>query len=182
MKMKLAVLLGLLLSFSSYTATAGDNKKLQLGFGTYAIVIGYDEPYYEDDELSGTTLAIRGVMSDNFAIHGNLYSTDHDDFSDIENDGFDLVAYFGNRLQSQGFKIYAGGGIYNETWELYGVEFDFSGIQLSGGIGHNWENVALDLMLSIREASDYEDFIFDNGGGNVTAAGVSSSLQIAVRF
>lgn len=182
MKNLLALFLSSFLSFSAYADETADPKMLQVGFGTYVIVVGYDDAYYEEDVLTGITLAIRGSLSDNFAIHGNFYSTDHEDLSAIENTGTDIIAYFGKGLQSKGFKVYAGGGIFNETWELSGYEVDFSGIQFSGGIGHNWDNVAIDFMLSIRDPSDYEDFIYDSLGGSVTAAAVSGSMQLSARF
>lgn len=179
MKYSLTLLLVSLFSLNSYADETEQPKMLQVGFGTYAISIAYDESGWVDDELSGITFAVRGTPTNNFAIHANFYDTDHDDFSAINNTGTDIVVYFGNNLQSKGLKLYAGAGIFKETWELIGYKFDFSGFQLSGGIGHNWDNFAIDFILSLRDPSDYED---ENVGGSVTASAASGSLQVSARF
>jgi hypothetical protein len=113
---------------------------------------------------------------------GAYYSTEHDDFSDLEADGFDLALYLGTGLASKGFKAYVGGGIFNETWELFGAEEDFSGIQVTGGIGYNWDNIALDFIVGIRDPSDYEDFIEDNLFIDVDPAAVTGSLTLSIRI
>jgi hypothetical protein len=51
---------------------------------------------------------------------------------------------------------------------------------LSGGIGYNWQNVALDFVLAFREKSDYEDMLVGTGV-NVDAA-ASGSLILSARF
>ena len=57
----------------------------------------------------------------------------------------------------------------------------FRGVQLNGGLGYNWEVIALDFVLGIRETGDYEDFGQDSGiSTDVTA--VSGSLILSARF
>jgi len=181
MKTTLAILFFSFLPFITHASNIDDPKMLQVGVGTYALVIAYDDNT-ANDELSGTTLAIRAAVTDNFALHANFYSTTHDDLSSIDNSGIDVVAYIGKRFQSTGLKVYAGAGIFNETWESSNIEFDFNGLQLSGGIGYSWESVSLDFMLSLRDSTDYEEFIYDTLNVNVTSAAVSGSLLLSARF
>ena len=52
---------------------------------------------------------------------------------------------------------------------------------MNGGLGYNWEVVALDFVLGIRGTSDYEDSLQDAGiSSDVTA--VSGSLILSARF
>ena len=158
-------------------------KKLNIGIGTYSLSIAYDNSLVgSDDELGGFGLSALYAFTNNFAIRGEYYSLEHDDFSDLDVSGIDIVAYFGTNLASHGFKAYIGGGLFSETWESGPVEEDFSGIQINGGIGYNWDVVALDFVLGIRDPSDYEDFVLDVGGITTDAAAVSGSLILSARF
>lgn len=157
------------------THAEGDEKKFNIGIGTYALTISY--PSFIDDEFSGLGLAASYAFTDRFAIRGEYYSLEHDQLSALEVSGTDLVVYFGTGLATQGFKAYIGGGLFNETWEISGFEEDFSGLQINGGFGYNWNVIALDLVLGIRDPSDYEDFL---STPDVTA--VSGSLILSARF
>ena len=158
-------------------------KKFNIGIGTYALKIAYDDTYIgNDDDLSGFGLSALYAFTDQVAIRGEYYSLDHDDASNIDATGIDLVGYFGTGLATQGFKAYIGGGIFSETWESPVRTEDFGGLQLNGGIGYNWDVLALDFVLGIRNASDYEDFIQRVSGISVNAAAVSGSLILSARF
>lgn len=152
-------------------------KKWNVGISTYAITI--DAAAYGDDQFAGYSLSGGYSFSDNVALRGQYYSTEHDIDSSLELSGLDLNVYVGTGLASEGFKAYAGLGVYSETLEssYFQVEEDFSGVQLSGGIGYNWESVSLDFALAIRSTGDYEDF----GTGADTSA-VAGSLILAYRF
>ena len=63
--------------------------------------------------------------------------------------------------------------------EADGFDENFSGAQISGGIGYNWQKVSLDFTLAIRTAGDYADML-DEDEDDVVAA--SGSLNIAYRF
>ena len=157
-------------------------KKFNLGIGTYALNISYSNAFLSDDELSGFGLNALYAFTDNFAIRGEYYSLEHDDDSNLEVTGIDLVGYFGTGLATQGFKAYIGGGLYSETWTASGFNDEkIRGVQLNGGLGYNWEVVALDFVLGIRGTSDYEDSLQDAGiSSDVTA--VSGSLILSARF
>ena len=183
MKSRILILLTSLLSLTTNNTYAADeDKHLQIGIGTYALTVAYDEDNFADDDFSGTAFSLVYASTDQLAFRGAFYSVEHDDFSALEADGFDLSLVVGVGLLNQGFKIYGGGGIFNETWDLGGAEEDFSGLQITGGIGYNWNNVALDFVLSIRDPSDYENFIEDIFPIDVDPAVVTGSLMVSIRF
>ena len=168
---------------TSVHAAAQDpvDKRFTVGVGTYATVVAYDDPFMADDELSGLALSFSYAVSDAFAFRGSLFSLEHDDFSAIDSSGFDLLGHFGINMASPGLKLYIGGGIFKDKWELGSLNETFSGLQLSGGIGYNWESVALDFILNIRDASDYEDSA-STPFNQVDAAAASGSLLLSFRF
>lgn len=183
MKIHIFVILASVITLLSLNAKAeGVEKKFNVGIGTYALKIAYDDPYVLDDDLSGIGVSLLYAVSDQFALRGEYYILDHDDVSGLDDTGIDLVAYFGTGLATHGFKAYIGGGIFNETWELLGYEESFNGLQINGGIGYNWDVVALDFVLGIRDPSDYEDFVQRVVFTNVDAAAISGSLILSARF
>jgi len=151
---------------------------LQIGFGSYASAISYTNAL--DDKFAGGQASVFYAPTDNIAIKATIYSLENEIFSFIKSDGYDLVIYAGQGLISNGFKFYGGAGIFKETWSLFGSEDVFTGIQLNGGIGYNWENVALDLDVGVREITDYDN-IFSPLGYYVDAV-ASSSLTLSIRF
>ena len=175
-----------LLSFSSYVAADDSTnnsavvaKPLSVGIGTYASILATDDPFVSDSEFSGIALTVGYTISDQFLIRGTYFSLEDDDFSDIESSGIDLLGYLGTGLTGHGFKAYIGGGIFKDEIKISGFgSEDFSGLQLSGGFGYNWDSVSLDLIVGIRDSSDYEDSV--NGLFDITA--VSSSLLLSARF
>ncbi len=169
------------LIFSNVTSAEGNSqpmKQWSVGAGTYAVALGWEDS--ENDSFGGGALSATYAFNDNFAIRGNLYSLEHDDYSDAELTGFELSAFYGTGLATKGFKAYVGGGLYSETLEFNNVDFDesFSGAQISGGFGYNWESVSLDFFIALRSTGDYEDLADD--GDEVSAA--SGSLVLAYRF
>ena len=155
-------------------------KRFSVGIGTYALNLAYsDDAMGADDEFSGLAISAAYAFTDNVAVKGALYSMEHDDISGLDASGLDLVVVGGTGLATHGFKIYGGGGIFNETWEFAGYQDEkFSGIQLVGGLGYNWDVVSVDLSIAIRDSDDYADFI--PGTGEITA--VSGGLTVSARF
>lgn len=183
MRNKMLALLVLFAFLPSLNAQADNGqKKFNIGIGTYALTIGYDDAFFQDDELSGFGISGTYAFTDQFAIRGIYYSLEHDDDSSIDNKGIDLVGYFGTGLATHGFKAYIGGGLFSETWKSSTVEEDFSGLQINGGLGYNWDVVALDFVLAIRDPSDYENFINRTLLTSVDAAAISASLILSARF
>jgi len=172
----------LLLLSSSAFAGADDfdsyGKTWSLGIGPYASNIDSDEAFVDDDEFSGVAITVGYALSDQFLLRGTYFSLEEDTFSEIESTGFDLLAYIGTGVATHGFKAYVGGGIFKEEIDFGGFSEDFSGLQLSGGFGYNWDAVSLDLILGVRDPDDYEDAI----GNAFDVAVVSSSLLFSARF
>ncbi|WOH36618.1 outer membrane beta-barrel protein [Thalassotalea fonticola] len=188
LNIKVATLTSLLLTsfvvFAEQPSNSEDNstqvaldKQWQVGIGTYALVLEPDDSDYDEDEFTGYNLSLTYGATDNVAIKASYYDTEHDDFSQLELSGCELQLLAGTGLASTGFKIYGSFGFYSESMEYDDIDEDFSGAQLGGGIGYNWEQVALDFTLSLRTTSDYEDFAEID---DISAA--TSSLNIAYRF
>ena len=127
------------ISFNAF-ADLDNEKPFSLGIGTYRSVIATDNSFYADDELSGLAFTFGYALSDNVAFRGTYFSLEHDDFSEIESTGIDLLAYFGTGLASEGFKAYIGGGLFTDKWEVGYFSETFDGLQLNGGLGYNWES------------------------------------------
>ena len=162
------------------SASGEQQKKINIGVGTYGLVIVNDSSVLDDDQLSGYTMSGQYAFSDRFALRAAWYALDHQDFTNIDAQGFDLVAYIGGGLISSGFKIYGGGGYFSENWETSGNNESFKGLQLSGGLGYNWQNAGLDFVFALRQTSDYEDVLATTGTAIDAAA--SATLIVSARF
>lgn len=157
-------------------------QAFDLGIGTYALIISHPNASLSDDELRGFGLNVLYAFTDNFAIRGEYYVLNPDTDSGFKVNGIDLVGYFGTGLATQGFKAYIGGGLYSENFTATEINHEkIRGVQLNGGLGYNWEVVALDIVLGIRETSDYEDS-FQAAGFNTDVTAVSGSLILSIRF
>lgn len=163
--------------------TPQQEKKFSIGLGTYALTLDNDTSGFSDDDFYGAALSAGYAFTDNVAIKGAFYYMEHDDFSDLEVTGIDLAVVGGTGLATEGFKIYGGAGFFSEEWEVSGTSGDekFSGLQLVGGLGYNWEVVSLDFSIGIRDSSDYEDF-YEDLGVNSDITAVSASLIVSARF
>lgn len=183
MKKLSALLVLLLLSSAVYADSSGYvEKPFSIGIGTYSSSIVYDNIFVGDDDFSGLAFSFGYAVSNQLAFRASLFSLEHDVFSSIDSSGYDLLAHFGTGLAKKGFKAYIGGGLFNDKWKNGAVSRTFSGLQLSGGIGYNWEMVSLEFILGIRDASDYEDFVNETLFNDVSAAAVSGSLLLSYRF
>lgn len=152
--------------------------KGSIGLASYATHIEYDAWAAEDDDFSGFALFGTGALNHNVAIRGGFYSLEHDDYNDVDGSGIELQLLGGNNFDSVGFKIYGGVGLFNEEIE----DYDFSGMLLTFGIGYNWQKIALDFWISVRDADDYEDFIADYLGYGSDATASSGALMLGYRF
>jgi hypothetical protein len=171
-----AFLLLISLSLNAHIATAAEAMKpFTIGIGTYASTISYDNALLDDVDFTGGALSFGYAISDQFALRATLFSQESTDNSNFESKGFDLLGYLGTGLATHGLKAYIGGGYFSDNWELGPVSERFNGLQLSGGLGYNWDYVSLDFILNLREASDYE--VLD-----INAAAVSGSLLLSYRF
>ena len=172
------------LTSASTLAEAQQEKKFSIGLGVYALTLAYDDTTLTDDEFSGLAISAAYAFNDNVALKGTYYSLEHDDFNELEAKGLDLVVVAGTGLATQGFKIYGGGGFFNETWTVSGFSGDekFSGFQLVGGLGYNWDVISVDLSLALRKAGDYADFVGSVVGGSGTVSARTVAFTVSARF
>lgn len=160
--------------------TLSEDKHWQVGIGSYALTIEVDDSYNDsEDDFVGGNFSVAYAFTDSFSVRGQFYALEHDDFSEIEVSGAEFNAYYGTGMLNEGFKAFIGGGFYTETLEFESVDEDFSGVQLSGGVGYNWEHVSLDFALSLRSVGDYADFADVDDDDTTAAAG---SLNLSYRF
>ncbi len=165
-------------AFAAFDDYDGLEKPLSVGLGTYASVIAFDNAFVDDLEFSGFAITVGYAISNQYLIRGSYFSLEEDDITNLDSSGYDLLAYLGTGLASHGFKAYVGGGLFKEKLDDGFDTESFSGLQLSGGIGYNWDSVSLDLIVGIRDSSDYEDGAIS--AVDITA--VSSSLLLSARF
>jgi len=157
-------------------------KPFSLGVGLYQSVISVDDALYANDELSGLGFSLGYSISDQLAFRATYFSLEHDDFSEVDSSGYDLVGYVGTGLSSYGFKAYVGAGFFKDKWEVATFSESFSGLQVNGGLGYNWDSVSIDFNLSLRDASDYEDFVNNILGDKISASAVTGMLLMSARF
>ena len=164
--------------FAAFDDYDGIEKPLAVGLGTYASVIAFDEPFTDDLEFTGLAITVSYAISNQWLLRGTYFSLEEDQITNLDSTGYDLLAYLGTGLAAQGFKAYVGGGLFKEKLDDGFDTEEFSGVQLSGGIGYNWDAVSLDLVLGIRDSGDYED----SSISSADIAVFSSSLLLSARF
>jgi hypothetical protein len=176
------------------TVSADEIKKSGKPGKPYSVSLGWyaenisSGSFTRDIDFSGYSLSMGQVFLDNFDGRITLFSTDNDDLSSLESQGYEIVLHWGTGLASKGFKAYIGGGFFQDTWEVGTDKESFSGLQINGGIGYNWEHVALDFVLAVRDPDDYEKTINSLVGtiiGSPTDISVdaySTSLLLSYRF
>lgn len=156
--------------------------KFKLGVGIYGLIIDgeTDTSGIEDDTFYGGALVGTACFTRHIALRGAFYSAEHEDHSELEVTGVDIQLLLGTNFY-KGFNAFAGIGFFSETMKLssdfggfsVSAEEDFSGAQATFGIGYSWSKVALDYVVSIRDTSDYEDFIGEDL--NAVSAGITLS-------
>jgi hypothetical protein len=168
----------LLFPLVAYSDT--EPKNFNLGIGYYSLEI-YDEAYsYEGDRLNGASLSAAYMLSNKVALRGTYYLLKRGNFADTDASGLEALAYYGNGLAMRGLKWYVGGGYFSEEWDIATESNSFSGLQLGGGFGYNWERYSFDMFLHFRDTSDYDKQLAVPGG-EINTAGVLS-LMLSSRF
>jgi len=176
------LLIVLLMPLVAYSDT--EPKSFNLGIGIYSLQV-YEklsgETYSNDsDRLNGAALSVAYMLTNKVAFRGTYYSLNRGNFPDTDASGFDALAYYGNGMAMRGFKWYIGGGYFSEEWNIMTESNSFSGLQLSGGFGYNWERYSFDMLLHMRDASDYDKHLSEPGT-EISTAGVLS-MMISARF
>ena len=170
-----ALLISCTLLFFTNAQAGEEEKKFSIGLGTYGFTLTYSNQQFLDDEFGGFAINAAYAVNDNVAIKGALFSLEYDfPGIDVESDGYDLAIVAGTGLATEGFKIYGGLGIFNDTWSSPGFyDSEFSGLQLVGGLGYNWEAISLDLSFGVRDADEYSSSV---------STAVSAGLIVSVRL
>ncbi len=175
----------LLLSASTLSWQASATEKhWSVGIGSYAFVLSNDNSSFDDREFSGLNLAAAYAVNHHFQIRATYFTLEEDDDyyyydrSQIKSKGYDVMAYGGTGFARKGFRGYGGGGIFKDKRSYGRGSSSFSGIQFGGGLGYNWGPVALDFVMTLREAGEYEDSF--SGYGSFFA--MSGNLTVSYLF
>jgi len=176
-------LMGFLVALLLVTpAYADELKHGEIGVALYSSVIASDHSDYSDDELSGIAIYGTSIFSKNAALRSLFAMLNHDGFSEIDSNIFELSLIFGGGLGQTGWKGYAGPGFFSDKWSAPGFSKSFNGLHLIAGFGYNWDDIALDAWWTFRDSSDYEDFVEDAVGESVSLSAVSFGLGLSARF
>lgn len=162
-------------------STIDSAKHWTVGGGVQTLTVTSDS---RDFEFSGNVLTAQYAVTDKWAVKATYQSLEFDDNSDVSSTNVDVLAYFGRGfLTDNKLKVYAGLGFFSDTWgtDDDADDIDFSGFTVGGGVGYNWERVALDFVINARQASDYGEFVEDAGGFGTVVA-VTGALTISARF
>lgn len=162
--------LGYVLILTLMPVPASAQGALALGGGLYASRMSYSR-FDRATDFTGLVVTGTYTFSDNFAVRGGYFHTDHDKFQDWEASGLDTAVLLGLNLRGDGPRAYLGVGYFTEAWRGEGWREDFAGPQAVLGGGWGWSRVALDLWVTVRGADDYADLIgrMGNSGGRVAS-------------
>lgn len=169
------IYIGALLAPQS-TEAAPDGRNYALSLTSYGTSIEFDGI---TDNLSGWGLTFDAVVAElqfsELAIRGTAARQKHDDFSRIDINAFELSLLWGRGLNHYGFNWAIGGGLFTEQWTDRS-SVNFNGVQFSGGIGYNWDQVAINGWISLRDANAYKL------GRRSADAAAAAGLAIGLRF
>ena len=149
-----------------------------IGIGSYAFSLANDDDYNADLDFTGLNIAAGYAVNNHFQIRGTYFQLENSDNSTVKSKGFDLMAYGGTGFSRKGIRGYGGAGFFSDKWSAQGESDSFSGIQLGAGLGYNWGPVAVDLVVNLRQANKYEDFMYRSG----TYVAVSGNLTLSYLF
>ena len=173
-------LLMIALTIKPVLLQADSDKHFNLGAGKYKMVLSNNTSF--DDEFTGYALTAQYAYTDNVAARIILYSTEEESYMQFDNDGAEILALFGSGLYTDGFKIYIGAGYFSEDWQLTTLSASHNGLMLSGGIGYNWKIISVDLILGLRDVSDYQDLADQVNPFLEIDKSTSTSILLSARF
>lgn len=180
MKIKfLPILLFLGVFASSPSLLASDQPKhFTIGLASFATSVAYDTNWgTETETFAGPAFFASAAVNDNVAFRLTYARQKHEDASALKLDAMELSLLAGMGMANAGLKVYGSLGLFSEALKLSGFEDDeFSGLMLGAGIGYNWNPIALEFWLNIRDTSDYEDI------SGVDVVALSGGLGLSARF
>jgi hypothetical protein len=181
-----SVLISSLLSASTYAQYSVMTpqflpKQWSIGAGFQNLTVTND---IQDLDFTGHLVTAQYAFSNRVAVKTSYQLLDFDDNSDVSSQNIDIAAYYGRGfLSNDKLKLYAGIGYFADSWASDNTadDVEFSGFLIGGGLGYNWERMALDFIINARQASDYGEYI-ESSGGSGTVVAVGGSLSLSVRF
>jgi hypothetical protein len=175
----------ILILLAGASLAQGTSKSSYAGVGAYSVLFMYDNSDM-DETFGGYSITGGHAFSANFAARGHLYFTTHEDDSDLEINGYDIQAMLGGGLAGQGFKYYLLGGYFSESTDVSlgaaTVSADFTGMMFGFGIGYTWESVTLDWWGSVRNSSDWDDFMDTISAETLDYQHGAGGLSLGFRF
>ncbi|MBC8426744.1 hypothetical protein H8E07_21740, partial [bacterium] len=132
----------LILVLTAGTALAQATPK-QLSAGAGAYVVSSKTGDHDRENMEGYAFTGSMLLGPGSAVRGHLYFTkpEEDDAGDYELNGFDAQFLLGSNLNRLGFKMYALGGYWKETFKAStstktsSADSDFSGFMAGLGLG-----------------------------------------------
>lgn len=158
--------------------TAEQPRHWSIGIGSYAFSVANDSSDGSDMDFSGFNITAGYAINNHFQVRGTYFTLDNDENSAVESSGFEMMAYGGVGFAESGFRGYGGVGFFSDEWSFSSESESMSGIQFGGGLGYNWGPVALDFVLTLRQADEYEDFMYETG----TYVAMSGNLSVSYLF
>lgn len=149
-----------------------------VGIGSYAFSLANDDHSDADQDFTGFNIAAGYAFNNHFQVRATYFSLENDDYSSLESKGYDVMAYGGTGFTEKGFRGYGGAGLFSDKWSVPGDSESLSGIQFGGGVGYSWGPAALDFVLTLRQADEYEDFVYQSG----TYFAMSGNLTVSYLF
>lgn len=175
------LLLSTLLLWSQVNANKYDasaEKHWSIGAGSYAFTLANDDDSDDTLDFSGYNIVAGYAVNNHFQIRATYFSLENDDYNSIDSKGYEVMAYGGVGLSRRGFRGYGGAGYISDTWSGRYESDSNSGLQLGGGLGYNWGLVALDFVLTLRQADKYEEYVYRSG----TYIAMSGNLSVSYLF
>ncbi|MCC5853431.1 MAG: hypothetical protein JJU30_11375 [Alkalimonas sp.] len=159
-------------------AQAEEVKNFSVSAVSAATVLSYKGGADDDFSGFGTSFffTIRDDGSKQWAGRASYAYMSHDNFSSVRLHATDFSAVWGSNLNRVGFKWGIGGGLFNDKVSGPARSFTFNGLQLTGGLGYNWDSVSLALWMNLRPGSAYK------GDGFKAESAANVGLELGFRF
>lgn len=166
-----------ILAFSIHSMTQAEEvKNHSVSLVSAATVVSYENTW-GNTEFSGLGISFFTTLHDNdskqWAARATYAYMKYNNSSAISLHASDFSVVWGSNLNRIGFKWGVGGGLFNERLTSFRSNETFNGVQLTGGLGYNWENVSLAFWMNLRPASAYPGYV------NAAANG---GLELGYRF
>lgn len=159
-------------------AQAEETKNYSVSVVSAATSLSYKNA--SDDDFSGlgasVFFTIKDMGSKQWAGRATYAYMSLDGLSSVKMHATDFSALWGSNLNRNGFKWAIGGGLFNDNVSGFGNSFTFNGVQLTGGLGYNWDSVSLAFWMNLRPGSAYK------GDGFKADSAANGGLELGLRF